>query len=90
VVRQVAARGEPWLTYFEPPTLGGDLRGIGFTRVEDLGLDEIHQRYFTGRLDGLRLNGIARLLKRTPSLPRGVPFAARPPPAPPAVAPLES
>ena len=39
VARQVAERGEPWLTYFEPPTLAGDLRGIGFTRVEDLGPD---------------------------------------------------
>ncbi|MGH7331935.1 MAG: class I SAM-dependent methyltransferase [Candidatus Rokuibacteriota bacterium] len=63
VARQVAARGEPWLTYFEPPTLAGDLRGLGFTRVEDLGPDEIHDRYFKGRLDGLRLNGVARLLK---------------------------
>jgi methyltransferase (TIGR00027 family) len=63
VARQVAARGEPWRTYFEPPTLAGDLRGIGFTRIEDLGPDEIHDRYFKGRSDGLRLNGVARLLK---------------------------
>jgi methyltransferase (TIGR00027 family) len=63
VARQVAARGEPWLTYFEPATLAGDLRGIGFTQVEDLGPGEIHDRYFKGRLDDLRLNGVARLLK---------------------------
>ena len=63
VARQVAARGEPWLTYFDPPTLAGDLRGIGFTRVENLGPDEIHDRYFKGRTDGLRLNGVARLAK---------------------------
>ena len=40
-----------------------DLRGIGFTRVDDLGPNEIHDRYFKGRTDGLRLNGVARLAK---------------------------
>jgi methyltransferase (TIGR00027 family) len=63
VSQGVARRGEPWLTYFEPPVLAGELRGIGFTRVEDLGPDELHARYFTGRTDGLRLNGLARLAK---------------------------
>jgi methyltransferase (TIGR00027 family) len=63
VARRAAERGEPWLTYFEPSALTRDLRGIGFTRVEDLGPDEIHDRYFKGRADGLRLNGVARLLK---------------------------
>src|SRR5262245_15805567 len=61
--RVVAARGEPWLSYFAPPTLAADLRAAGFTRVEDLGPDEIQERYFKGRADGLRVNGIARLVK---------------------------
>jgi len=61
--RPLVTRGEPWLSYFTPPTLAADLRGVGFTRVEDLGPDEIHDRYFKGRTDGLRLNGIARLVK---------------------------
>jgi O-methyltransferase involved in polyketide biosynthesis len=59
----VATRGEPWLTYFEPATLAGELRGIGFTQVEDLGPDELHARYFKGRTDGLRLPGMGRLVK---------------------------
>lgn len=63
VARRAAEQGEPWLTYFEPSILARDSRGIGFTRVEDLGPDEIHDRYFKGRADGLRLNGVARLLK---------------------------
>jgi methyltransferase (TIGR00027 family) len=63
VVRQVTTRGEPWLTYLEPPTLASELRGLGFTRVEDLDPAEIHARYFKGRTDGLRLNGLARLAK---------------------------
>jgi methyltransferase (TIGR00027 family) len=61
--RMVATRGEPWLTYFEPATLASELRGIGFTHVEDLGPDEVHARYFKGRTDGLRLSGIGRLVK---------------------------
>jgi O-methyltransferase involved in polyketide biosynthesis len=61
--RVVAARGEPWLNYFAPRTLAADLRSAGFTRVEDLGPDEIQERYFKGRTDGLRVNGLARLVK---------------------------
>jgi O-methyltransferase involved in polyketide biosynthesis len=61
--RVVAARGEPWLSYFAPPALAADLRAAGFARVEDLGPDEIQERYFKGRPDGLRVNGIARLVK---------------------------
>lgn len=61
---RVAATGdEPWLTYFEPATLAREMRGIGFTQVEDLGPDEVHERYFKGRTDGLRLPGMARLVK---------------------------
>src|SRR5262249_14941361 len=56
VTRGVARRGEPWLTLFEPSALAGDLRGIGFTRVEDLGPDAIHARYFKNRTDDLRVN----------------------------------
>jgi methyltransferase (TIGR00027 family) len=63
VSSQVARRGEPWLTLFEPSPLARDLRGLGFTRIEDLGPDEIHARYFTNRTDDLRLNGLARLAK---------------------------
>ena len=63
VGRRAADRGEPWLTYFEPSTLAGELRGVGFTQVEDLGPDEIHARYFKNRTDGLRVNGLGRLLK---------------------------
>jgi hypothetical protein len=65
MARQLAARGEPFLSYFAPAALAADLRGVGFTRVEDLGPDEIHDRYFKGRTDGLRVNGMARLVKAT-------------------------
>ena len=31
----------------------------GFREVEDLGRDELNQRYFAGRGDGLRIMGMA-------------------------------
>jgi methyltransferase (TIGR00027 family) len=65
MAQHLAARGEPFVSYFAPATLAADLRRVGFTRVEDLGPDEIHARYFKGRTDGLRVNGMARLVKAT-------------------------
>jgi methyltransferase (TIGR00027 family) len=63
VAKRLAAQGEPLLSSFAPPTLASDLRGVGFTRIEDLGPDEIHDRYFKGRTDGLRVNGVSHLMK---------------------------
>jgi methyltransferase (TIGR00027 family) len=63
LAQRLAAQGEPLLSSFAPETLAGDLRGVGFTRIEDLGPDEIHDRYFKGRSDGLRVNGVSRLMK---------------------------
>jgi len=52
----VAAAGEPWLTYFAADELAGELRGVGFTEIEDLGPGEIEARYFgvagSGRTKG--------------------------------------
>ena len=41
----VAAAGEPWLTYFSAEELAGELRGLGFSEIEDLGPAEIAARY---------------------------------------------
>lgn len=40
------ARGEPWLSLFEPAELRQLLRGEGFSVVEDLGAREIAERYY--------------------------------------------
>jgi methyltransferase (TIGR00027 family) len=61
--RRVAQQGEPWVTYLEPPALAAELRTAGFTRIEDLGRDEVNTRYFQGRTDGMRLSGLAHLAK---------------------------
>jgi methyltransferase (TIGR00027 family) len=50
-----AARGEPYLTFFEPGKLTKQLRELGFTEVWDLGPEEANARYFANRTDGLRM-----------------------------------
>jgi methyltransferase (TIGR00027 family) len=48
-----AARGEPWLSQFEPTILTARLKELGFTQVWDFGPEEANTRYFAGRTDGL-------------------------------------
>lgn len=61
--RRVAAAGEPWTTFFKPSELQEELRATGFTEVEDLGPDDINERYFGNRADGLRVGTLARLMR---------------------------
>src|SRR5689334_1525233 len=42
---RVASIGEPWLSYFTADELAVDLRGIGYTDIDDLGPDAIGTRY---------------------------------------------
>jgi methyltransferase (TIGR00027 family) len=60
-----AARGEPWLSLFEPARLAARVKELGFTEVEDFGPEAANARYFSGRTDGLRLRvpGSAHLMK---------------------------
>jgi len=51
--RRVAAAGEPWRTFFAPAMLARDLRGLGFTRLEDLDGPALDARYLGGRARGL-------------------------------------
>ena len=46
VAESAAARGEPWLSLFDPAELYGLLRSEGFKTVEDLGLPEITERLY--------------------------------------------
>jgi methyltransferase (TIGR00027 family) len=46
VAENAAARGEPWLSLFDPADLHELLRGNGFKTVEDLGLPEIAERLY--------------------------------------------
>ncbi|MBN9664066.1 MAG: class I SAM-dependent methyltransferase [Acidobacteria bacterium] len=55
--QRVAAAGEPFRLFFEPPALARQLRLLGFQRIEDLGRDELNERYFHNRQDEFRLRG---------------------------------
>ena len=46
VAESAAARGEPWLSLFDPAELYELLRGEGFKTVEDLGLPEIAEQLY--------------------------------------------
>lgn len=63
LARRVAAIGEPFITYFDPASLARDLRGLGFTQLEDFGPEAANDRYFKDRSDGLRVSGSSRLMK---------------------------
>jgi methyltransferase (TIGR00027 family) len=63
MMRRVAAAGEPFCTFFDPPVLAARLQRMGFHRIEDLGTDEINARYFAGRSDKLKVVGrLGRLM----------------------------
>jgi methyltransferase (TIGR00027 family) len=46
VAESAAARGEPWLSLFDPAELYKLLHGEGFKTIEDLGLSEITERLY--------------------------------------------
>jgi len=48
-----AALGEPWLSGFDPRTLGRTLRGVGLELIEDLDGPGLTARYCAERADGL-------------------------------------
>jgi methyltransferase (TIGR00027 family) len=62
LARRVAAAGEPWRAFFEPAALQKDLQAMGFSRVTDLGTEEINARYFKDRTDGFRVGSLAHLM----------------------------
>ena len=60
---QVAARGEPTLSLFEPTDLAARVKAVGFAQVWDFGPEAANARYFAGRTDGLRVAPLTRLMK---------------------------
>jgi len=54
---RVAGAGEPFQLFFAPRQLADRLHQMGFTHLEDLGIEEINARYFQGRADNLRISG---------------------------------
>jgi len=55
VAAQLAERGEPWKSYFEPEALGQRLAALGFSSSRTWTPDELNQRYLAQRSDGLHI-----------------------------------
>jgi methyltransferase (TIGR00027 family) len=62
VAQRVSALGEPWQSYFDPQALLRELKTIGFTRVEDIGPEEINARLFSQRSDRLKVALVGRMV----------------------------
>jgi methyltransferase (TIGR00027 family) len=52
-----AARGEPWLSFFDPPEIAAILRGKGFDEIEDVGIADLVKRYGPELAEGIRPGG---------------------------------
>lgn len=59
----LAQGGEPWKSHFAPADLEALLLGMGFSRIEHFGRDELTQRYLRGRSDNLRLAGSTGIIR---------------------------
>jgi methyltransferase (TIGR00027 family) len=49
------ASGTPFLSFFSPPDMLALARASGFARVRHVSADDLNERYFAGRPDGLRM-----------------------------------
>lgn len=57
LMSRLTAAGEPFRSFVSPPEMTALLRD--FARVEQLDAAALHERYFSGRADGLRILGDA-------------------------------
>jgi methyltransferase (TIGR00027 family) len=63
VAAQAAARGEPWLSLFDPAELSKMLRDKGFGIVEDLGMAEIADRFYGALKRGIVIGPGAHIVR---------------------------
>ena len=59
---RVALAGEPFQTFFDPSSLEKSLKAMGFAQIEDLGPEELNDRYFRGRTDELRVGSLSHVM----------------------------
>ena len=62
VAARAAARGEPWLSLFDPGEMAGLLRAKGFAAIEDLGLGAIADRFYGPLKQGIVIGPGAHLV----------------------------
>jgi len=76
IAERAAARGEPWLSLFDPAELAGLLHDKGFGEIEDLGMADIADRFYGDLKESIAIGPGAHMVraKRTregASGPRG-------------------
>ena len=59
---RVALAGEPFQTFFDPSSLKNNMRTMGFAQIEDLGPEELNERYFRERVDELRVGSLSHVM----------------------------
>ena len=57
MAENAAARGEPWLSFFDPPEIAAILREKGFGDIEDLGFADVIKHYSPELGSGLQSGG---------------------------------
>ena len=63
---QLAARGEPWKSYFEPDALAQKAATLGFSHSRTWTPQDLNERYLSNRADGLHIGaGPGRLMLAT-------------------------
>jgi methyltransferase (TIGR00027 family) len=63
---QLAERGEPWKSYFEPDALADKVAALGFSQSRTWTPQELNERYLKDRSDGLHIGaGPGRLMLAT-------------------------
>ena len=65
IEQQIAALGEPWLSTFDPTQLQRQLLELGFSSAESATPEDLNERYFARRKDGLRTGGGVRIMCAT-------------------------
>jgi methyltransferase (TIGR00027 family) len=63
VAERAAARGEPWLSLFDPAELAGMLSDKRFGAIEDLGMAEIADRFYGDLKQGIAIGPGAHLVR---------------------------
>jgi methyltransferase (TIGR00027 family) len=63
VAERAAARGEPWLSMFDPTEVLVMLREAGFGLIEDLGMAAISERFYGALKQGIRIGPGAHVVR---------------------------
>ncbi len=63
MAESAAARGEPWLSFFDPSELAAILRKKGFGDIEDVAFADTHQTLLTRTGDGASIRAGGHVIR---------------------------